>query len=314
MGWNLSRFLRRSSVARDGWARIQRGQIYILPTAYGVLFGVLLLVMLVGSVNYASNLGFLVTFLLTGLGLVAMLHTWRNLLGLRVGTGRAPAVFAGQSACYEVLLDNPDARERPAIVVQVDHEKPAAKDLDRLQRASVEVCRPAERRGQLPLGRLRIETRFPLGLLRAWSYVDLDLLCLVYPRPAPRGEPPQAPDYSHNQEGDRGVGADDFVALRPYRSGDSLRRIDWKALARERGLLSKQFGGDRAQKIWLDWESLPDIDTESRLSLLCRFVLLASEQGHAYGLRLPALRIPPGRDGAHRHRCLAALACYPSSP
>ena len=43
--------------------------------------------------------------------------------------------------------------------------------------------------------------------------------------------------------GDQGRGSDDFASLRPYHAGDSLRHVHWKALAREQGLVTKQFGG-----------------------------------------------------------------------
>ena len=31
-------------------------------------------------------------------------------------------------------------------------------------------------------GRITVDTRFPIGLLRAWSYIRPDMRCLVYPK------------------------------------------------------------------------------------------------------------------------------------
>ena len=169
---------------------------------------------------------------------------------------------------------------------------------------------PTQRRGRLVPPALVVSTRFPLGLLHAWCLVETDRGGLVYPRPAARWEPTGAPDYVGSEQGDRGVGADDFAGHRQYRTGDSPRHIDWKAFAREKGLLSRQFGGDRSHRLWLDWNSLDTTDTETALSLLTRGVLDAEYRQQEYGLRLPGSEIPPGRGPEHRHRCLRALALY----
>ena len=61
------------------------------------------------------------------------------------------------------------------------------------------------------------------------------------------------------RSGDKGRGVDDFAGFRPYRPGDSPRHLFWKAVARDQALLVKQFGGDRADELWLDWNDLPDL-------------------------------------------------------
>ena len=169
-------------------------------------------------------------------------------------------------------------------------------------------------RGQLKLSDVSIHSRYPLGLFHAWTYAQPDMVCLVYPRPAEQGEPPSEATYNRSDAGDRGVGADDFVGLRSFRQGDSPRHIDWKAMARERGLHTKQFGGDRSEQISLDWDLLSDPDPEVRLSQLCRFILLAHDRQLAYGLKLPGTSTPIGLDEAHKHNCLSSLARFRMAP
>jgi uncharacterized protein (DUF58 family) len=73
----------------------------------------------------------------------------------------------------------------------------------------------------------------------------------------------------------------------------------------------KEFHGQAAFSLWLEWEALPpDMDAEARLSRLAAWVLTAFERGLTYGLSLPGQEIPPGHDEAHRDACLAALALY----
>jgi uncharacterized protein (DUF58 family) len=170
---------------------------------------------------------------------------------------------------------------------------------------------PTVKRGLLAPDEITLETRYPLGLFRAWTLVRVDAETLVYPRPAKQAPAPaQLASIDHDGQGDQGAGAEDYVGSRDYQPGDPLRRLDWKAYARERGLIVRQFGGDRAARVWLDWAQLPPADDETKLGLLCRQVLDAAEENIVYGLRLPGETIERARGDAHKHRCLAALARF----
>ncbi len=327
--WNPYPFLKGTVVAESAFGKWFGGrarsreralrelgvrQVYILPSRYGLLFAGFVLLMLLGAMNYMNNLGYMLAFLLVGLGLVAMLHTWRNLLGLRIEGGRAEPVFAGQEACFRLTVFNPRPQHRCSIRFQTESGTEITQDIPPGERLSVPLRVPAERRGLLRLGRVTPSTVYPLGLFRAWSSVRPDIRCLVYPKPAGSGEPPVAQVFAHNDEGDCGNGSDDYLGPRPYREGDSPRQIDWKAMARERGLISKQFGGSCAEQVVLDWDQLGDRDAETKLSLLCRFVLIAAEQDLAYQMHLPGAEIPLGRGESQRLRCLAALARFGEKP
>lgn len=308
----MSRLERFARAARSGAAILPR-QIYILPTRYGLVYAALVAAVFLGAVNYGNNLAFLLAFQLGGVGLVAMFLTWRNLRGLRVDVGSRGPVFAGEPAGFTVSLLPTDGTARPAIQVDGNLGSPVG-DVPAADPLRLPLQAPTHRRGRVELGRFRVSTRHPLGLLRAWSYVDTDARTVVYPRPAVRFEAPAAPVYGGTEVGSLGVGADDFVGLRPYRVGDSPARMDWKTLARERGLHTRQFGGDRADRLWLSFDALAPLDPEARLSLLCRGVLDAERAGRHYGLRLPGGDIPPGHGAQHAERCLTALAFFGEGP
>src|SRR5438045_8375695 len=93
-------------------------RVYIVPTQLGYLFGLTLLILLVGSINYALSLGFALTFLLAGMALAGMVHTARNLARMAVSTGRAEPVFAGEAAQFRLYLDARADFDRPAILVR----------------------------------------------------------------------------------------------------------------------------------------------------------------------------------------------------
>ena len=308
--FSLARFLRGEGPEATPLT-LGRRRVYILPTGQGLFFAVLMLVMLLGAINYNTSLGYAMTFLLASLSLIAMLHTYRNLLHLRVEVGQIAPVFCQEHLLVGVSLENPGTA-RYALALGFPGQVVRLSDLPANQWQHMELSLPATQRGQHPLPRITLSTTFPLGLFRAWAPVQADRHYLVYPAPDHSHELPRESSYHLNLSGDRGHGSDDFAGLRTYHPGDSLRHVNWKAVARGQGLHTKQFGGDRAEELWLDWETLPELSTEARLSRLTRWVLDAEAAQYSYGLRLPNVHIPLGHGPAQRHQCLRALALFPA--
>jgi len=294
-----------------GPVTLAQRRIYILPTRAGVLFGATALVMLLGCINYNLGLGYVLTFLTSGLAVVSMLHTFRNMVRLQLSPGRPEPVFAGDQALFPILLTDPGTVTRRSIGLVSPGQQPSFIDVGVGQTTVVQIRIPAGQRGQLRLGRLRVFTTFPLGLFQAWSNVELDMHCLVYPRPESGQVPLPAPRAGDSNGLETGHGQDDFAGLREYQHGDSLRHVAWKAAARGEPLMTKQFTGLAAGELWLDWDVVPsDFGVEARLSRLARWVLEASRAGNSYGLRLHSTVIAPGSGPAHQTRCLTALALF----
>jgi len=292
-----------------GLTTIGGRRIYILPTRYGMLFAALLLLMLIGSLNYDNNPAYLLTFFLCSVALNAMYQTWRNLRGVQLRMLHSDPVFSGQDVRLRFQLGSGDGIEHPAIQVQADEEA-AIEDIHANGRKLVlQVKLPSARRGWLYPGRVTLSTRYPLGLFRAWCYVDLDERVLIYPAPAAHSIQLAGHTEIAQEGGADTIGHDDFFGLRDYRAGDSPKQIDWKSLARERGTMTKQFTTPMGQPQSFDWETLGG-DTETRLSIITRAVLDAEDSALPYGLRLPGTTIEPGLGKIHQHTCLKALALF----
>ena len=75
-------------------------------------------------------------------------------------------------------------------------------------------------------------------------------------------------------------------------------------------LLMKQFASGEQAPRYLDWDSLPELPAEARLSQLTRWCLDAANERRSYGLRLPGKEIAPATGPAHLHDCLQSLALY----
>lgn len=302
---------RRAPVGADGTARIGARQVYILPTRTGLFYGFVIFLMLLGSLNYQNNLGLLFTFFLASVGLVAMHHCWFNLLGLSILVRPGAAVFAGDPARFEVILRNERRGPRYDLGVLGGLGPAGSLALGPQDQGALGVTRSTKHRGQVHLSEVIVETHHPMGLFRAWSHVTCRARVLVYPRPAARAPVPPGSGGQGPRLGTvRAEGSDDFLGPREYRPGDSPRHLDWKALARERGLVIKQFAGNPGADLWIEWDGLEVPEVEQRIALLTRQVLNASEEGSRFGLRLPGREVPLGHGDLHLHRCLEALALY----
>jgi uncharacterized protein (DUF58 family) len=289
---------------------LRQQRVYILPTRPGLAFAMALIVMLIGSINYNLSLGYVLTFLLASMALVAILHTFRNLVHLHITPGRVEPVFAGEIAWFELFVEDRSGHDRSSIALW--HQGKAVQcDVASGRGTTVSIPAAARERGWLAPGRITVDTRFPVGLLRAWSYIQPDMRCLVYPKPDDGLLPLPEPSGGAGEKRVAGGGSDDFAGLRPYQTSDSPRHIHWKAAAREQGLQTKVFSGRATAELWLDWSQLPaNLDPESKLSRLTRWVLLADQDGLRYGLRLPGLELAPDAGESHHLACLRELALY----
>jgi uncharacterized protein (DUF58 family) len=307
----------RASAHDQGEVFLTQRRVYIVPTGPGVGFAVLLLVLLVGSINYSLGLGFALTFMAGSCALVDLVFTYRNLAHLHLRPGRAPDVFAGELARFELHLVNRTRCDRYAIAVDfkdVD-TAPQLADVAAGSSASLTLAMPTERRGWMAAPRVRLTTRFPLGLFRAWSYWQPDLKVLAYPFPEPSA-PPLPMSAATAGAGAGRAGEDDFAGVRSYQVGDSLKHLAWRQIARldpELGgqLATKHFEGGAAQQLVLDFGALPpQLDVELRLSRMTRWVLDAEQRALPYALRVGALAFDTALGAAHQAACLRALALH----
>ena len=289
---------------------LDQRRIFIFPSRVGLFFGLCLLVMLMTGINYQNNMTFALTFLLANLFVVAVLHTYANLSGLRIHAVHAQSAFPGQQSEFEVLIERGDRRRHVALRTQWPDSSECVSNLIEHDSARVRLHTAVGERGWYSPGRLLIESTYPLGLLRCWTWIDLDLYALVYPRPVAsevlKGAATDRPDGASIPI----EGNDDFWGFNNYRRGDSLKQVHWKGFAKGQSLQSKHYTAYADRSVWLDWTMFPGLGMEQRLSHLCYWVLELESKNEEYGLRLPDITIEPEFGEQHRDRVLKALALY----
>ncbi|MEP7282043.1 MAG: DUF58 domain-containing protein [Rubrivivax sp.] len=298
----------------DTWLLGQRN-IYILPTPSGLAFAALVLVMLVASINYQLNLGYVLTFLLAGAALASMHMTHGMLRGLTLRPKPAPPVFAGAPAQVEVVLMNP-GRARYAIVVRWadqprDGRAGMAVDIAAQGQASATLGLVPPTRGWHGLPALIVETGFPFGLFRAWTLWRPAQRVLAWPRPEQPPPPlPAAQASAGEAPAAQRLPGGELEGVRPWRRGDTLRQVVWKKVAHSGELVSRETVAAGSRELWLDWQSAAGLDPERRLERLAAWVLAAERAGLDYGLRLPDGEAAPGQGDAHRRALLDRLALW----
>jgi uncharacterized protein (DUF58 family) len=298
----------------DRWTLGQRN-VYILPTRAGLMFAVTLVVMLLASINYQLNLGYALTFLLAGAGIVSMHLTHGNLRGLTLHLKPVASGFAGQPVLLDIVIANP-GRERPGLAMRFDDatehgSQPSWCDASAGGEAHLHLSLVPPHRGWHAVPPLVIETDYPFGLFRAWSIWRPAGRLLAWPEPE---TPAPALPSSSGTAGDERTSArrsgSELDGVRPWRRGDSLRQVAWKKVAQSGELVSRETAGLASRTLWLNWAdasgSTPG--TEARLSRLAAWVLRADAEGVDYGLALPGRELTPDQGDLQRRAALDMLA------
>ena len=294
--------------------------VYILPTRPGLMLGVTLLVLLVASINYQLNLGYLLTFLLAGSAVVGMHVCHGTLRGLAMNLIAPPASYAGTTAPIDIKLTNARQSTRHGIGLRVLNQQAhwSWTDVPAQGSSIVQVAFTPARRGLYRLPTLTAETRFPLGTFRVWTVWRPAAQVLVYPKP--EINPPPLPSGEPRAGGAATAAAaqntGEFDGVRGYRRGDALKLVVWKKAAKADAYVGDQSGGlvvrdtQQAQRheLWLDFMQAGALGMEPKLSRLCAWVLQCDKLGVNYGLRLPSLEIKPASGEGHKRACLEALA------
>ncbi|RZT04508.1 Uncharacterized conserved protein, DUF58 family, contains vWF domain [Duganella sp. CF402] len=303
--------------AEAGTVTLTNRRVFIVPTRAGLAFAVLLLVMLIGALNYSLGLGFALTFFAAACAVADMVLTAKNLAQLQLAPGRAQPVFAGEEAQFELHLLNRSKQDRYAVWLgfQADGEPRHVTDVAAGGSSAVLLAARSSERGWLTAPRVRLVTRFPLGLFRAWAYWRPDAQVLVYPAPE-LPAPPLPSSGAASEDGHGTVGLDNFAGIRSYQPGDPLKHLAWRQIARHDPalggqLVSKHFEGGAVAELCLDFAALPlHGDLEQKLARMASWVLQAEQRALPYRFRLAQHDYGPALGDAHRAACLRALALF----
>ncbi|QQX82224.1 DUF58 domain-containing protein [Shewanella sp. KX20019] len=285
--------------------------IFILPTGFGFSWLLLISLLFVFGTNYQNNLVMGLSFLLLSVFNTCIIYSYRNLAGLTLSSTVSPSnTFAGQPCYIPVLLSSANN----AFEIQLNFHGHGSEVVKKVtdDTSVSNLCVDRTQRGTLTPGRIKVESRFPLGLCRVWSHVDLDITQVIYPKPIKNQHPLRSHPQSSNNSPELGkfvAGVDEFKGLKQYVRGEPLKQIAWKQWAQGRGMLTKEFQQPQGAPLWLMLES-DTHDLELNLSYLSWQAQQLSQNQQIFGLSIGATIIEPAQGEQHRVNVQTHLALY----
>jgi uncharacterized protein (DUF58 family) len=275
-------------LARSARLEVIRLDLPIEVTSGGLIFILILMVVGFAAWNTGNNLLFLVFSLLCSTLFVGGVAARASLRDLIVSARFPDHIFAGEAAPVIVTLRNAK-RVLPSFSILVEArgpKNPSTGETKKHRRRSFEkrplayftyvphhaaaeqrVEQSFTTRGHVLITGFQLSTRFPFGFFRFRRRLrarDVDIV--VYPKPEPiSDELHLLPAYAgHIPSLRRGIGQDLF-SLREYQPQDDLRHIDWKATARSRNLMVREFTAEDERRITivLDTRELNDPDANN---------------------------------------------------
>lgn len=288
--------------------RLHLKNLFIYPTRLGWSFLVLAAIVWLLGTNYQNNLILALSYFQISIFTVCILHTYHNLSGLKICYLSAQNVHCGESSNIKFSFECSGKKSVNHVIIYFAYELKNTFDFKHGEVHCETVLHPTHRRGRHELLRLRVESRFPMGLIKCGSWLRFDSTFLAYPKE-------QACDFpalsAHQQEtGEYQVTRErqEFYGFRSYAPGDTMSAIAWKQWAKGRGLLSITYANPDSPLVDLGWDQFYSGDKEQALSELCYWTRRLHEQGDTYYLVLPNQKIKIDASDASLERALSALA------
>jgi uncharacterized protein (DUF58 family) len=295
--------------------KLQTDKAFIFPTGFGFAFGILTFILLVMAIGYGNNLLYFFVFLLVSMGLTGAWQTNKNIECARITGIETEFLFANEPNSITLHLQNTyDKSPLWDIEVPADlkrQEQTGFKTVDEVQVArNVDVHWTPSQRGRAQLPRLRIQSRFPYKMLRAWKYFEKADAILVYPQR--KGSQnfrsllgSQAQKDLESKPETEGL----FRDYREFQRTDSPSRIDWKRSLKHQKHLVKNYESAGERKILIDFDmTQASLSFEDRLSQMALWVDLCHNKKEIYSIKLGGYQSEFSSTLLHYKACLEKLA------
>ena len=296
----ITRYLDKRQPAAPGVILSQK-LIFILPSRYGCWFMLLMILLYLLGTNYQNNLILLVMYLMLSLFLLSIVLTYQNMSMLKLQCHTVTELFSGESGYVSIRLMS----DKPHYMLQMGFIAQPMVEVPELT-ASIALPLKAVGRGCFSLPRIKISTVYPFGLWRSWSYVALQQKYWVYPAMLAGQQISELSQQSTT--GQQNPQPGDTIV--PYRSGDSLRYLLWKRLARDpyNPVIRQEQYSAQPDPHWIEVPALSGEAKERALSQACQQLVTLAQGNALYGLKLPRIEVAQSSGPAHLQRCLQELA------
>ncbi|MGG1353943.1 DUF58 domain-containing protein [Psychrobacter pacificensis] len=290
-----------SRAPKNDSATLNLRNVYIFFSREGMIFAVLLVITFIAGINYGNNLVLGLCFYLVSVWLISFHVTFAHISGLQVHLLEVTMTEAGTPAWVTLQLKSESRQPRRQLLFEFEQAADKKDKSGTNRQSSILVTSlqseqtirlPVQtyNRGPLELPRLIIKTVYPLGIMRAWSYVYFARKTWVYPKPEAFDWQVQYSVASSEDlptGGQYRQGQDDFERLDNYVEGESLARVSWGHVARGQGMFTKHFADPVGHEQTLDYADMPGAHHEQKLAQLAHGALTLGQLGVPFQMRLP---------------------------
>ncbi|MCU4580735.1 DUF58 domain-containing protein [Acinetobacter gyllenbergii] len=266
---------------------LRQKDVLVFIYKQGFLYLILILITFIAGINYANNLILGFCFLISAILCISFYLTFKQLHDLQIDLVPPEVGQVDQVLSLKLLIKQSVASARYLRIQWQAREQLIY--IDQTQH-SVELPFIAEKRGLYEFETIKIYSTYPLGLVRAWTYLSPRQKVWIAPK---------AYDWQKehkNQATSAQDSLDEFKELRGFQHGDSYQNVAWKQVARGQGFLIKMFEAQaNHQHLEIDYQQIPALSHEDKLSFMMGLVEQCEQLGDDYALILPQARLERGQ-------------------
>ncbi len=274
--------------------------ILVFIHTHGFLYLALILITFIAGINYGNNLILGFCFLLSAILCISFYLTFKQLHALHIEVMNTEVGQVGQVLVLKLFLKQ---KSNVARYLQIQwHDQEQIFYLDQAQQ-SLELGFFPQQRGEYAFDTIKIYSTYPLGLVRAWTYLNLKQKVWIAPK---------AYDWQKehkNQPSHTNDSLDEFRELRTFQQGDSYQNVAWKQVARGQGFFIKMIEAQaNHQHLEIDYQQIPVQSHEEKLSFMMGLIEQCEQFGDDYALILPHARLESGQGSSQLIQAKRLLA------
>ncbi|GEM_PF-4108169 len=288
--------------------KLSSNKTYILPSLFGLgMIAVTFLVFII-AITFGHPFSYFITFFLVSIIVVCAFSTNSAITKLKTFHFHDTFLECDNEEMVYVSISNREFNGPMSVHAISDMSVSERITFITKNNSKLRFSLKSDHCGISKLSRLKIYTKYPLGIFKAWKYVDSNKKVIVYPKRVKGKNIQQEFNFRNgvDQESSYNIETkDEFLEHRKFRDTDSWKHIDWKAFARGRGLLTKNFSGQESSALTLE------VDRNDDLTYLG---VITDELFRCYSSSIETIFLvngdvlSRGTNKNHLYKCLRALA------
>lgn len=265
------------------------------------------------AVNTGNNLIYLIDAVLLGFMGVSGFFGKRNIDRLKVEIFFPEEIYAKRPFPLKVRVVN-EKKFFPSFLLYFAfrEEKVLIPFLEKKGVVSFHIKSVFEKRGVQTIDGIYVFSSFPFGFFTRLRRLNVKRDIIVFPEPKknPALSYEKGPHHLNKGKNNGLPLNEEIISFRDYTFGDPLKLIHWKLSAKTGDLKVKNLAPPLENSIIIDFDNLPIIDIEERLSYVTYAILEAQNRKRPIGLKLNGRFFEPTASKSKILNMLKELALY----